>query len=49
MALISGCATVQPAIQISAPAGDVNSIPLGFAGHPAWDPFIINIQGAAAD
>jgi hypothetical protein len=49
LALLTGCTSVQTKIEINAPAGAVRSVLLKFDDYPRWNPFIVKVDGVAAE
>jgi hypothetical protein len=49
LALLAGCTSVQTKIEIDAPAKDVRTVLLKFEDYPKWNPFIVRVDGTAAE
>jgi hypothetical protein len=47
--VLAGCTSVQTKIEINAPAKDVRAALLKFEDYPKWNPFIVKVDGAAAE
>ena len=46
---LAGCTSVQSRIEINAPAERVRAVLLKFDDYPAWNPFIVKVDGAVAE
>jgi hypothetical protein len=46
---LAGCTSVQSRIEINAPAAKVRAVLFKFDDYPAWNPFIVKIDGMVAE
>ena len=49
LAFLTGCASVQTQIVINAPAKDVRKVLYDFGDYPAWNPFLVRVDGTAEE
>lgn len=48
LAALTGCTSIQTRVEIAAPAEKVRAVAFDFKDYPAWNPFIVKIDGAVA-
>jgi hypothetical protein len=47
--LLAGCTSIQSKIEIDAPASTVRSVLYKFDDYPAWNPFIVKVDGVVQE
>jgi hypothetical protein len=47
--LLAGCTSIQSKIEIDAPAQTVRSVLYKFDDYPAWNPFIVKVDGVVRE
>jgi hypothetical protein len=47
--LLAGCTSIQTQVVIDAPAKNVRSVLFDFNDYPAWNPFIVKVDGAVSE
>jgi hypothetical protein len=45
---LAGCTSIQTQVVINAPAKNVRTVLFGFNDYPAWNPFIVKVDGTVA-